>query len=144
MKSKLFLVLFFLIGVHPVFCQFDEKPVALHPSSTLMEEILERMEYDYSSISYNKYKLEINGYTSLLLIDDDDIQLYSVFEYSGSLNRINDWNRTKKFSRAYMDMDGDAILESEISFEGGLTAKAITNFITTYLVSLLVFVDHIN
>lgn len=42
---------------------------------------------------------------------------------------MNEWNRTHRFTRAYMDTDGGATLESDLDYGGGVTRGAIESFI---------------
>jgi len=42
---------------------------------------------------------------------------------------MNEWNRTHRFTRAYMDTDGGATLESDLDYGGGVTKAAIQAFI---------------
>jgi hypothetical protein len=51
-----------------------------------------------------------------------------------------DWNETKLFSAAYIDSDGDAILESDLDLEGGVTPDRIKDFFTTFDYSLGQFI----
>lgn len=58
--------------------------------------------------------------------DCDDIQFSA--SWSGpkvSLEKINDWNRTKRFGKAYLDKDGDPNLEMEVNLDYGVSAKNI-------------------
>jgi hypothetical protein len=42
---------------------------------------------------------------------------------------MNEWNRTHRFTRAYMDTDGGATLESDLEFSGGVMQSTIEAFI---------------
>jgi hypothetical protein len=42
---------------------------------------------------------------------------------------MNEWNRTHRFTRAYMDTDGGATLEADLDYGGGVTKAAIEAFI---------------
>jgi len=42
---------------------------------------------------------------------------------------MNEWNRTHRFTRAYMDTDGGATLESDLDFGGGVGGATIESFI---------------
>jgi hypothetical protein len=41
------------------------------------------------------------------------------------LARINEWNRTRRFGRAYIDTDGDAVLEMDINISRGGASPAL-------------------
>ena len=59
--------------------------------------------------------------------------------YSNDLKFINDWNRTKRFSRAYLDKDKDIVLEAEIDLEPGVSEEAIKNWLKGFGVILNFF-----
>lgn len=59
--------------------------------------------------------------------------------YSNDLKFINDWNRTKRFSRAYIDKDQDIVLEAEIDLEPGVSEEAIKNWLKGFGVILNFF-----
>ena len=50
----------------------------------------------------------------------------------GSLDKVNQWNKEKRFSRAYLDGDGDANVEWDIDLEGGVTVEAVREGIRTF------------
>ncbi|SDF51902.1 Putative sensory transduction regulator [Thermus arciformis] len=57
--------------------------------------------------------------------------------------RINEWNREKLFSRAYLDEDGDPVVEADLDLEGGVTDGAIREFLETFRETLEAFADWI-
>ena len=59
--------------------------------------------------------------------------------YKNDLKFINDWNRTKRFSRAYIDKDADIVLEAEIDLEPGVSEEAIKNWLKGFGVILNFF-----
>lgn len=84
-----------------------------------------------------KIILKVNG-TAFLLNNSygGDLQLaYFVSGVKISLSTINQWNRTKRLSRAYLDSDKDPILEADLLGDAGLTKKQITEFIKVFLLS---------
>lgn len=50
----------------------------------------------------------------------------------GKLEHINEWNREARFSRAYVDQDGDAVLEFDLDLEGGVTLGAVHAFLNLF------------
>jgi len=52
----------------------------------------------------------------------DDILLVVPFKskQSPSLSKINTWNRTKRFGKAYLDRDGDPIIDVSINLDYGI------------------------
>jgi len=48
------------------------------------------------------------------------VQFYAGFQKPKmDLKRVNDWNRDKRFGRAYIDKDGDAAIEMDVNIEPG-------------------------
>lgn len=122
----------------------EDATVIRSASSTLIEKLLEAAELDHSPIKHNVYSFKVRGYKAIVFVKDDDIQLYAGFSGKKvSLNRINDWNKGKRFSRAYLDDDGDAVLEADLDFEGGVTAETIIRFFGLFAQSVEAFSDHL-
>jgi hypothetical protein len=42
-----------------------------------------------------------------------------------SLNQMNEWNKNKRFSRAYIDKDGDPVLEFDVDLDDGGMSQAL-------------------
>ena len=67
--------------------------------------------------------------------EDGDLVLY--FGVTGydrlDAGDLNEWNRQKRMTRAYLDHDGDAVLESDLLFDGGLTARKIAVWINVFV-----------
>ncbi len=82
---------------------------------------------------------KIDGYRSHLFIADDAeaIQFHISFgDGNATLKKVNEWNATKRFSRTYLDEDGDPHLELDLDLEGGVTEKRIADYLRTCKVSL--------
>lgn len=60
-----------------------------------------------------------------------------------SLEKINEWNRTKRFARAYLDKEGDPRVEVDLDLEGGATEGAIKELFRTNRAVLAQFTKHI-
>ncbi len=56
---------------------------------------------------------------------------------------INKWNQTKRFSRAYLDNEGDAILEMDIILQGGISEANLSETFSYWRLSLAGFTSHI-
>ncbi len=75
-----------------------------------------------------------------VLTDGESVQAY--FGRSGTsarLANINDWNKSKRYSRAYLDDDGDPVLELDLDLAGGVTADRVRDFIRTVKISVARF-----
>lgn len=54
----------------------------------------------------------------------EDINFYAGFlDNKPSLEMINDWNRDKRFGKAYLDSDLDAVIEFDVNLEYGVTRQ---------------------
>ena len=55
--------------------------------------------------------------------DCEDVDLYAGYlDVKPAQDLINSWNRDKRFSRAYLDKDGDAGIDMDINLEHGVTS----------------------
>lgn len=74
------------------------------------------------------------------------IQLHAGYSMSNkpSMAKINEWNREKMLSRAYIDSDGDPHIEADLDMEGGVSREAIRELLRTYKVTVRAFTDHID
>lgn len=82
--------------------------------------------------------VEIDGKTYVLINHKDgDLQgYYSIRGADISYGDINEWNRTKRLSRAYLDSDGDSVIESDLLSDGGLTKRRVTEFFKVFRISV--------
>ena len=81
------------------------------------------------------FTFRAEGYRVAAFSADDSsyLQLYSGFtDVSPTLATANEWNRDNSFSRAYVDKDGNAGLESDLMLRGGVTSDNIEMFVTTF------------
>ena len=81
---------------------------------------------------------KIEGYRTYILVSDDGeyIQFQSSFEDTDtSLEKINAWNQSKRYSRTYLDSEGDPVLELDLDLEGGVTHARVISFLQTCNVS---------
>jgi hypothetical protein len=60
-----------------------------------------------------------------------------------SLEQVNYWNRTRFLSRAYLDTDGDTILESDLDMDGGVTMNRVKDWLHTFGDTINVFIREI-
>jgi Putative bacterial sensory transduction regulator len=109
--------------------------------------VLKRMgfdDYKATEKDSSNFVFTMDGYKVVLLNYPTSIQLYAGFKSDGkvSLETINAWNREKRFSRAYIDNKNDAVIESDLDLEGGVSNEAIDEFIRTFRMSLRDFVKH--
>lgn len=70
----------------------------------------------------------------LLRYTDGDLQLFwGVRGISVSQEAINEWNRTRRLSRAYLDQELDPALESDLLSDAGLTRGQVVRFVQVFV-----------
>lgn len=75
------------------------------------------------------------------------VQFYAGFDREGqfSLEKLNDWNKSKRFGRAYRDAEGDPVVEMDLDLDDGGMSQALfednLEFWTTILGEFRSFID---
>lgn len=91
--------------------------------------------------------VHIQGMRVLVLVgsaDGTSIQMrFAMAGTDATLARVNTWNKTKMYSRAYLDDDGDPVLEAEQDLAGGVTEARLKDFIKTFGISLSTFLKEV-
>lgn len=143
--AVIFMCIAVVFSSQPVNAQdVSQVSVVNNASSKLIESLLDKLSIRYKEVGNGSYGFTVKGYKVILFNKGDDIQLCAIFSGKRvTLNRINEWNREKRFSRAYLDKDGDAIIEADLDFEGGVTSETLLRFIAIYVQSVESFSDHI-
>lgn len=123
---------------------FKERTVITNATSQFIEILLEKLETNFAEVGNGSYSFSLKGYKVALFNKGDDIQLFSKFTgRTITLNRVNEWNRTRRFTRAYLDKDGDACIEADLDFEGGVTVEAILRFIVIFAQSVESYAEYL-
>lgn len=80
----------------------------------------------------------VHGLTLALkrLADGDLLLTYAATGCDWSLSQINDWNRTKRLSRAYIDEEGDPVLEADLISDTGITEEQVAVFVDVFHASV--------
>ena len=61
-----------------------------------------------------------------------------------SLNQINEWNKSKRFSRVYIDKDGDPVMEFDIDLDdGGMSQALFIDNVQFWEIAISAFKKHI-
>lgn len=91
--------------------------------------------------------VEMQGYVVLILAgsyDNKNLQIrFAIVSNDVDMDDINRWNREKRFTSAYLDGDGDPVLEMDVDYEGGITRERIKDALTTFDRSLRVFLREV-
>lgn len=110
-----------------------------------LRSLLSEMGYEPRSLEGqdNAWAVQMGDRPVLIRIGSEgkNLLLWSYVQ-GGSLNKVNEWNKEKRFSRAYLDGDGDANVEWDIDLEGGVTVDAVREGIRTFQAVVQVFKDY--
>ncbi len=117
-------------------------------------EVLRYNGYDFKSETYDGKEVlivDIDGITSVIQFygkepEFDSIQLYAGFVAEGTIERgrVNDWNKSSRFTRAYIDNEGDPVLEMDLNFSfGGIAERQLEDWLYLWEISLSSFHQHI-
>jgi hypothetical protein len=123
----------------------DDRPAAISRDvrneidDNLMASIIQKMDLSFDKVDAKTFRFDLDGYKVVLFNYRNNCQLYAGFRADCSIKRVNEWNRTKRFSRAYIDDEGDPCIEADLDFDGGVTDTAVQEFIRTFRLSVRQF-----
>ena len=67
-----------------------------------------------------------NGSKIVFFISNQTMQAYfGLRGTSATITTVNEWNKSKRFGRAYIDSDGDPVVELDYDLEGGVTDDSV-------------------
>ena len=79
--------------------------------------------------------------------DQESIQAHTAWmtdeQSRPSADKMNDWNRTKRYSKVYFDSDRDPVLQLDLDLAGGVTVARIKDFAFTTQVSITKFTEEV-
>ena len=104
-------------------------------SAKHLEAILTGMGFDFTQKNDHTWKFELGDKNVLLFLENDntDAQLYIGFgDTKVSMSKMNEWNKSHRFTRAYADDESNPVLESDLDFTGGVTDETIKAWIKLY------------
>ena len=126
----------------------DDEDVISKMSAGRIERIVKSFSdvTDFTEVDNNTYSFQTAKLKIILLNKGDTMQLHAAFKLKErvSFSRINEWNKTKRFAKAYLDKDGDPVLEADIELTGGVTEKNVKEWLKTYVLCLKAFRTHIS
>jgi len=74
----------------------------------------------------------------------EDLNFYLGFlDIKPTLESINEWNSTKRFSRAYVDQDKDACVEMDIDLVQGVTAEYLDSQFALWNMVVTQFAEYV-
>lgn len=76
--------------------------------------------------------------------DCEDLNFYLGFlDLKPKPEVINDWNMNKRFSRAYLDKDQDAVVEMDLDMVKGISPEYLDSQIGLWTLVVAQFADHV-
>ena len=108
--------------------------------------ILKEEGFAIKKIKPHEARIKVAGRSLLLLqAKDGDFQMYyGTTGVKVDFKDINQWNRKRRLSRAYLDSDRDPALEFDLDAGAGLTPKQLVKFVKTFSnTSVPLFVDYL-
>ena len=118
---------------------FAESKLANSFSDDELIDIFKNEGYSAISKLQDGYiRIKIDGRSYLIINHSDgDLQgYYGIVSSDITYEKINEWNRTKRLSRAYLDSDNDPVLEADLLANGGLTTEHVTEFFRIFVLSV--------
>ncbi len=90
-------------------------------------------------------KFIINFYGCTKNVDCRTVTLYAGWTgVTTNINAMNEWNKLKRFSRAYIDRDGDPVIEFDVDLDdGGMNQQLFIDNIEFWELSIGAFKKHI-
>lgn len=100
-----------------------------------MESVLGDMGLTFSKGKQDHtWKVTLGDQNVILSLKNDntDALLYTYIDVLTSPSKMNEWNKSKRFSRAYSDDDSNPSIESDLDFAGGVSDETIKAWIKLY------------
>lgn len=116
-------------------------------SANEVESLLENEGYSAVEVlSDSSLRVRVDGRGYLITIfDDGDLQLYyGITGSNADTDDMNTWNRTKRLSRAYIDLEGDPVVEADLLADRGITRVQFANFMTVFQSTVSQFRDFVS
>lgn len=74
----------------------------------------------------------------------EDLNFYAGFlDLKPDQSVINDWNRDKRFGKAYLDSVGDAVVEMDLNLEHGVSSDNMDADLTVWSLVVKQYAEHI-
>jgi hypothetical protein len=89
--------------------------------------------------------VQANGSKIVFFISGQTMQAYfGLTGTSANVQLVNEWNKTKRFGRAYIDADGDPCVELDYDLEGGVSDESIKVWFDTVTAIVRSFRTHVS
>jgi hypothetical protein len=136
------IVLALMLAVGAVAAPSDDTVIETIDGETL-QDILQGEGYTNVEVDEDgDIVMRMEGSKILFLIAKDKAAIqfsYAVAGTNADMQKVNQWNVSKRFSRAFLDDENDPHLELDIDLAGGVTIARVRDFIRTCRISLVTF-----
>ena len=135
-----------LSGGEAAEAQGVEKTVFEKITGTQLRRMMVDEGYSVEVDEDGDIRWKLDGLKTLILISKnrESIQFHIAFsDGNASLRKVNEWNKSKKFSRTYLDDKEHPHLELDLDLEGGVTEERIQSFLRTCKTSMSVWLDEV-
>ena len=128
------LVLVLFVAVMPLVSYSAEELQKSYTDEQLIEILKNEGFRAVEKVEDRIIKIKVDGLTYVLYVyEDDDLQLYfGATGYELPPGVLNEWNRTKRLSRAYIDEENDSVVESDLLANAGYTEKQFIEWILVF------------
>jgi hypothetical protein len=143
-----FFVLFLLAAIIIATSAYDKSEVLSSITKQQLVEVCQTNGFGFELIEGhdNLLRVIISGMKGTVIISESSLQYYAASSKVGSpeqmLQIVNQWNTEKRFSRSYVDRDGDPVLELDLDMNGGVTYQRLEDFLATVTKSVLAWTMH--
>ena len=111
-----------------------------------MTAIMKKEGYSVKTDERGVILWKLDGINAQMFVakDGHSLQFHSAFgDGNATLKKVNKWNRTKRYSRTYLDDEGDPHLELDLDLAGGVSRNRIIDFLRTCRLSLVLWVQEV-
>ncbi|MBN2170238.1 MAG: YbjN domain-containing protein [Candidatus Krumholzibacteriota bacterium] len=141
--AMIMLVLMFAVGAVAALATEPDTTVIETIDGEALKDILQGEGFTNIEIDEDgDIVMRMEGSKILFLIAKDKAAIqfsYAVAGTNADMQKVNQWNVSKRFSRAFLDDENDPHLELDIDLAGGVTIARVRDFIRTCRISLVTF-----
>jgi hypothetical protein len=148
-EMRLF-ALFLLAAIIIAASAYNKTDVLSSITKKQLVEVLQTNGFGFELIEGhdNLLRVIISGMKGTVIIDGTSLKFFhAVVTKKESPERmlqiVNQWNTEKRFSRSYVDQDGDPVLDLDFDMDGGVTYQRLEDFLATVTKSVLAWTMHI-
>lgn len=94
---------------------------------------------NFKEAGNNVYSFETAGFKIFLQNGGETMLVTATFDGAATLTRLNEWNRSKWFTKAYLDKSNNVCLEHSLELNGGVTEKNVKEWMGTFVLCLKEF-----